>query len=104
MQTITVDQFRDICSGVWNDRQSIVEGRGFLSGDAALIRAVYWRLCKGGLFSIKTPESFSSAQSVLSYELVVKTVLEMNSRPPFNGAQYLEDLRKRYQTEFESTP
>jgi hypothetical protein len=102
MATISVDQFRDICSGVWKDRKSIIEGRGFLSGDAALIRAVYWRLCKGGLFNTKTPENFASAQSVGTYELVVECVLEMNARPPFNGAPYLQDLRNRYQEEFDS--
>lgn len=100
MATITSDQFRDICSGVWNDRKAILAGRGFLSGEAALVRAVYWRLCKGGRFSTNTPQNLASAQSVLTYETVVSSVLELNARPHFNGAPYLEELRNLYQIEF----
>ncbi len=100
MATINADQFRDICSGVWNDRKTILAGRGFLTGEAALVRAVYWRLCKCGLFNTNAPQDFASAQSVHGYETVVGYVLEMNARPHFNGAPYLEDLRNRYQGEF----
>lgn len=100
MATITPDQFQDICSDVWKDRQAILSGRGFLSGEAALVRAVYWRLCKNGLFNTNTPQHLASAQSVLTYETVVGCVLEMNARPHFNGAPYLEELRNRYQVEF----
>ena len=100
MTTITSDQFQDICSGVWNDRAAVLAGRGFLTGEAALIRAVYWRLCKGGVFKKSAVDNYASAQSVLTYEVVVGCVLEMNAKPFFDGAPYLEELRNRYQMEF----
>jgi hypothetical protein len=39
---------RQVCAEVWRDRASIIEGRGDLSAEGALLRAVYWRLCKIG--------------------------------------------------------
>ena len=48
MSRINAEQFEQICDGVWRDRASILSGRGALSDEAALVRAVYWRLCKSG--------------------------------------------------------
>jgi hypothetical protein len=39
---------RQVCAEVWRDRMSIIDGRGDLSAENALLRAVYWRLCKIG--------------------------------------------------------
>lgn len=48
MSTIKAEKFGEICDGVWRDRAAILFHRGALSGEDALIRAVYWRLCKAG--------------------------------------------------------
>jgi hypothetical protein len=48
MSIMDSDKIRQICDGVWRDRTDILAGRGILSGEAALARAVYWRLCKAG--------------------------------------------------------
>lgn len=48
MSTINAEEFGQICDGVWRDRAAILSGRGGLSDEAALVRAVYWRLCKAG--------------------------------------------------------
>lgn len=48
MSTINAEQFGQICDGVWRDRAAILSGRGSLNDEAALVRAVYWRLCKAG--------------------------------------------------------
>jgi hypothetical protein len=45
---IDSEKIKQICDGVWHDRASILAMRGILSGEAALARAVYWRLCKAG--------------------------------------------------------
>jgi len=37
--TINSAQFQEICNGVWRDRAVLLKGRGFLSGEAALMRA-----------------------------------------------------------------
>jgi hypothetical protein len=48
MSATTSENCRQICQEVWRDRASIVTGRGDLSAESALVRAVYWRLCKIG--------------------------------------------------------
>ena len=37
--TVSAEQFQAICNGVWRDRAVLLKGRGFLSGEAALMRA-----------------------------------------------------------------
>ena len=48
MNIIDSEKIRRICEGVWSDRVAILAGRGILSGEATLARALYWRLCKAG--------------------------------------------------------
>jgi hypothetical protein len=48
MNIIDSEKVRQICDGVWRDRTPILAGRGILSTEDALVRAVYWRLCKAG--------------------------------------------------------
>ena len=100
MATINPDQFKELCAGVWRDRVEVIAGRGFLAADAALMRAVYWRMCKAGIVKDRAPENYSSSQSVLTYETVVGCVLEMNAKPRFDGRPYLKELRELYQKEF----
>lgn len=99
MSTLTARQFGDICAGVWRDRATVLSGRGFLSEEDALMRAVYWRLCKGGAVKSKPPEDYSSFETMLTYETVIRRVLELNADPSFDGGPFLHELRKRYQTE-----
>jgi hypothetical protein len=101
MTTINSDQFRNICAGVWRDRAAVLAGRGFLSGEAALMRAVYWRLCKGGVKMNASPENYGSSQTFLTYQTIVGCVLELNASPHFDGSPFLQDLLQRYQSEVE---
>lgn len=48
MGLIGPETIRQICDGVWQDRAAILTPRGVLSGEDALVGAVYWRLCKAG--------------------------------------------------------
>ena len=48
MSLIGPEKIRQICDGVWRDRAAILTPRGVISGEDALIGAVYWRLCKAG--------------------------------------------------------
>lgn len=97
--TINLEQFQEICNGVWRDRVMVLKGRGFLSGDAALIRAVYWRLSKAGIKAILSAENYGSANTVSSYEVAVSCLIEVHGRPHFSGAQYLKELVQRYKNE-----
>jgi len=99
MTTINSRQFGDICNAVWRERAPILRGRGNLSGEASLVRAVFWRLCKAGVNSTGCAESFRSQPTILAYQLVVGGMLKLNARPAFDGAAILQELVDRYQNE-----
>jgi hypothetical protein len=48
MSRISAEIFEQICDGVWRDRAAVLCQRGIASGEDALMRAVYWRVCKVG--------------------------------------------------------
>ena len=99
MATINSGQFGEICDGVWRDRTAVLTGRGILSGEVALVRAVYWRLCKAGVTPSNNVQSHSFEQTIATYQLVLGCMLELGASPPFDGAPILEKLVERYQNE-----
>ena len=103
MITINSEQFGEICNGVWRDREAVLEGRGILSGEATLVRAVFWRLCKVGLNPKGSADSDGSKPAMLAYQLVVGRMLAANGRPAFDGAPILNALVERYTNEAEGS-
>jgi hypothetical protein len=99
MTTINSEQFGELCNAVWRDRATVLRGRGSLSGEATLVRAVFWRLCKAGLQSKGCTDNDSSKPEILAYQLVVGRMLQANSRPAFDSAPILKELLDRYQGE-----
>jgi hypothetical protein len=99
LKTISSKEFGEMCDGVWSDRAAVLRDRGVLSGDAALVRAVFWRLCKAGVKADTDAENYDTKPTILAYQLVVSRMLEVNARPAFDGAQILRELVKRYQAE-----
>jgi len=99
MTTINSEQFGEICNGVWRDRAAVLRGRGLLSGEATLVRAVFWRLCKAGVKPAGNVENYGAKPTILSYQSVVGSMLELSARPPFDGAPILKELVERYQKE-----
>jgi hypothetical protein len=102
MTTIDANQFGKICDRVWGDRAAILRGRGGLSGEATLVRAVFWRLCNAGIKTKGCADSDGSIPAILAYQSVVGRMLEANGRPAFDSAPILKDLIDRYQNEFEN--
>jgi hypothetical protein len=99
MTTITSEQFGEICNAVWRDRAAILTGRGSLSGEATLVRAVFWRLCNVGLNTRGPVENDSSKPEIVAYQSGVHRILEANARPAFDSVPILSELLNRYQTE-----
>ncbi len=99
MPTINSKQFGEICNGVWSDRAAVLRGRGILSGETALVRAVFWRLCKAGVEPAGGADVYGSQPTILAYQLVVGRMLEVNAQPAFDGAPILNDLVERYKKE-----
>ena len=99
MSTINSAQFGEICNKVWSDRASVLRGRGHLSGDTALVRAVFWRLCNAGVRTTGCAESHGSEPTILAYQSVVTRMLELSARPAFDSAPILKELVDRYQDE-----
>lgn len=97
--TINATQFGEICSRVWSDRASLLGGKGKLSGEATLVRAVFWRLCKAGIKTKGCVDADGTKPALLAYQLIVVQMLKTSSRPPFDGAPILDALINRYRTE-----
>ena len=99
MTTINSEQFGEICNAVWRDRAAVLRGSGSLSGEATLVRAVFWRLCKAGVKTKGCAENDGSKPEILAYQLVIGRILQANSRPAFDSAPILKELLDRYQGE-----
>jgi hypothetical protein len=102
MTTINSEQFGEICNAVWRDRAAVLRGRGNLSGEATLLRAVFWRLCKAGISAKSHTGNDGSQPALLAYQLVVGRMLEVNGHPSFDSAPILNELVERYQNEVAS--
>ena len=97
--TINATQFGEICGRVWIDRASLLKGKGKLSGEATLVRAVFWRLCKAGIKTKGCVDADGTKPALLGYQLIVLEMLKTGSRPPFDGAPILDALIDRYRSE-----
>ena len=96
---VASDKFKRVCDQVWRDREAILTGRGCLTGEAALMRAVYWRLCKawGG---VSTCEDGSHAgQTLFTYQRLVSILLTQNAGPHYDGLPLLNKLVRQYREE-----
>ena len=99
MSAINAEEFRQICDGVWRDRDDILAGRGILRGEAALVRAVYWRLCKAGGEPGKSIENCDIEHMLLIYQRLVGNMLTQYAHPQFDGAPFLKGLVQQYMYE-----
>jgi len=97
--TISSEQFGELCNAVWRDRAAILRGQGNLSGEATLVRAVFWRLCKAGIQAEGCAGNDSSKPPFDAYQLAVGRMLEMSGRPAFDSAPIMTNLVTRYQNE-----
>ena len=102
MMTVNSERFVEICSKVWLDRSAVLAGRGLLSGEGALVRAVYWRLRNLAALPANSTENHGSPQTVSAYRKGVGRLLEINGPPNFDGSQFIDELLHRY--EHESDP
>ena len=99
MSTINAKQFEQICDRAWSDRVAVLRGSGKLSGEAALVRAVFWRLRKAGINTRGGVDTSGSTPALLAYHSAVLQILKPSSRPAFEAAPILNALIDRYQNE-----
>lgn len=90
MDKLALKRFSQICDGVWRDRAQILTGRGILTGEAALVRAAYWRLCKAG----GEPGQSSDDYTPFLNELVRQYRDEGGSQLPVSGSVSVEAFNK----------
>jgi hypothetical protein len=93
------DRFKRVCEGVWRDRSAILTRRGGLSGEAALVRAVYWRLCNAWGESNQSTNGRDKEHTLLTYERLVVIMLTEHAGAHFDGAPLLNDLIRQYRDE-----
>ena len=99
MSIITPEKFKRICDGVWRDRDAILTRHGGLSCEAALVRAVYWRLCKSWAESGKSIDDCYTGNMLLVYRQLVGDMLTQHAGPHFDGAPLLDELIRQYREE-----
>jgi hypothetical protein len=99
MSALNSEEFGRICDGVWRDRAAILTGRGNMRGEAALVRAVYWRLCKAGGEPGKSIENCDTEHMLIIYQRLVGNMLKQCARPHFDGIPFLNELVRRYMYE-----
>jgi hypothetical protein len=93
------EKFKRVCDGVWHDRETILSRRGALSGEVALIRAVYWRLCKTWGGSSAGTNGSEAGQMFPDYGRLVSIMLTQQAGPYFDGASLLNELVRQYREE-----
>jgi hypothetical protein len=96
MSAINSEMFSHICDGVWQSRATILAGRGNCSGEVALLRAVYWRLCKAGGESGQVADDCDADHMLLAYQRLINRTLSQHASPRFDGAPFLDELLRRY--------
>lgn len=97
--TINAEKFRRICDGVWRDRAAILTGRGILSDETALLRAVYWRLCSAGGALGQGLVDLGEGHMLPAYQRLVNAMLKQHAHPPFDATPFLIDLLQRVTAE-----
>jgi hypothetical protein len=96
MSAINSDRFEQICDDVWRDRASVLTDRGHLRGEAALVRAVYYRLCKAGGTPNQRIEDYDIEHMLLIYQRLIGGVLTEHAQPHFSGTPLLRKLVRQY--------
>lgn len=104
MGAINAEKFKQICDSVWRDRAAILSGPGSLSDDAALVRAVYWRLCKAGGEPGMGTEDCYAGQVFSAYQRLVSSALTRHAHPHFDGTPFIEELIRRCRDEVAEPP
>ena len=99
MSVMNSENFKQICNGVWRDRAAILTGRGNLRGEAALVRAVYWRLRKAGGGPGENIEICDPDHMLLIYQRLVASTLTEYAHPPFDSSPLLKELVRQYMYE-----
>lgn len=96
---VASDKFRRVCDQVWRDREAILTRRGCLTGEAALMRAIYWRLCKtwGGVSACD--DGSHQGQTLFTYQRLVSILLTQNVGPHYDGSPLLNELVRQYREE-----
>jgi hypothetical protein len=93
------ERFKRICDGVWRDRDAILTRRGGLSGEAALVRAVYWRLCNAWGEPSQMTDAGHGGHTLPSYERLVSIMLTQHTGQHFDGVPLLNELVRQYRDE-----
>jgi hypothetical protein len=99
MCEMDAEEFAKLCNGVWRDRLAILHRRGILSGETALVRAVYWRLRKSGAEPGCDSQAAEAAPTGSAYDLEVLRLLAQYADPSFAGGPILKELLERYAAE-----
>jgi hypothetical protein len=95
---INEHEFRQLCEGVECDAATILCGRGLLTGDLAMLRELFTRLCNRLMINTESPQVTDLLESEAGYSFAIVQTLEENMHPDFLYIDTLGPFLKRVGT------
>lgn len=94
-RSINEHEFRQLCEGVECDAATILRDREFLTGDLAMQRELFTRLCDKLTIDTESAQVTDLLESEAGYSFAIMQTLEENMHPAFLYADTLGPFLKR---------
>ena len=97
-KTINEQNFRQLCDEVEADSGAILQECGELTGETAMQREIFTRLCRKLEIDVNSPEATELLEEQTGYSFAIMQTLEERMHPAFPYVEILGPLLKRIST------
>lgn len=94
-KSISEHEFQQLCEGVEFERAAILRDRGDLTGDLAMQRELFARLCRRLNIDAGSAQATDLLEGETGYSFAIMQTLEENMRPAFQYVDTLGPFLKR---------
>lgn len=94
-RSINEHEFRRLCEGVESDAEVVLRNRGDVTGDFAMQRELFTRLCRRLEIDIESSQAADLLEGETGYSFAIMQTLEENMRPAFLYIETLGPFLKR---------
>lgn len=94
-RSINEHEFQKLCEGVECDADVILRNRGVLTGDLAMQRELFTRLCHRLMINTESAQVIDLLENETGYSFAIMQTLEENMRPAFLYVDTLGPFLKR---------
>ncbi|HEY9285441.1 MAG TPA: hypothetical protein VIP46_18455 [Pyrinomonadaceae bacterium] len=92
---ISEREFRQLCDAVEGNATAILRDRGDLSGDAAMQRELFARLCHALEIDVDSEQAAELLEQKTGYSFAIMQTLEENMHPAFGYVDTLGPFLRR---------